>query len=373
MKILVLGGTGAMGQPLVEILGRGSVAANVTVTSRSPHKSHGIVNYVMGNARDNRFVEELLGNGYDAVIDFMNYDLDEFAARIPMLLESTNHYIWFSSCRVYAESDKPLTESSPRLLETSKDKDFLATNRYALRKARQEDLLKASGYGNYTIVRPYITYNDERLQLGILEKEQWLFRILKGKPLVVSKTMLDKVTTLTHGDDVAAAVVKLIGKKEALGDTVQIAGNDTIRWIDLLKEVYLPVIWEFTPPINRGCIYSSNYIGAIEMLYEGGYNTIYDRNYNRSFDSAKINKLVGDISYTTIKVGVKKCLTNFLSGERVFRHIDPIYEAYQDILTDSKSSVEDFDNEDDFNRYRLYRAKSVAEIDGLDDIKELIQ
>lgn len=46
-------------------------------------------------------------------------------------------------------------------------------------KARQEDILYQSGFSNYTIVRPSVTYNTYRLQLGALEKENWLYRALK--------------------------------------------------------------------------------------------------------------------------------------------------------------------------------------------------
>lgn len=47
----------------------------------------------------------------------------------------------------------PLTENSPRLLETVQDLEYKKTDEYALAKARQEDILYQSGFSNYTIVR----------------------------------------------------------------------------------------------------------------------------------------------------------------------------------------------------------------------------
>lgn len=368
MKILILGGTGAMGKPLVGMLAK-EAALDIKVTSRSAHPSAGNVEYVVGNARDNSFLASLLEARYDSIVDFMNYDLDEFADRIPLLLKNTGHYILFSSSRVYAESAIPLTEKSPRLLEVSTDLDFLATNRYALRKARQEDLLRKSGCNNYTVIRPYITYNDERLQLGILEKEQWLYRLLNGKPLVVSKTMLSKKTTLTYGDDVADVISRIIKRNSPTGEVVQIAGNETILWDDLLKNVYIPAVKSVVPsPV----VYESDSIKAIEMLYEGGYNTIYDRNYDSSFDSSYIERVVGPIEYTPIREGVGRCIDRFIKGDRRFLHIDPVYEAYQDILTSSVSSREYFDSDEDYRMYKGYRRQSLSEIEGLEDIKELI-
>ena len=67
-----------------------------------------------------------------------------------------------------------------RLLDVSHDSIYLKTDEYALAKARQEDILRKSGKNNWTIIRPYITYSESRLQLGVLEKEAWLYRALKG-------------------------------------------------------------------------------------------------------------------------------------------------------------------------------------------------
>lgn len=52
-----------------------------------------------------------------------------------------------------------------------RDEDYIKTDEYALQKARQENILLGSKYKNWTIIRPYITYNKERLQLGVLEKK----------------------------------------------------------------------------------------------------------------------------------------------------------------------------------------------------------
>lgn len=349
-KVLILGGTGAMGVPLQRILsGLDSISA-IKVTSRSIRSSENPkIVYIQGNARDIGFLKGILSEGYDVVIDFMNYDLDEFAYRIETLLLSTAHYIWFSSCRVYAESTTAITEESPRLLETSNDDEFLATNRYALRKARQEDLLNCSGMHNYTIIRPYITYNSERLQLGILEKEQWLYRLLKGKPLVISSEMLEHTTTLTHGDDVAQVISDIVENIKPNGETIQIAGRDTIKWKDLLS-LYVSIlknhIKDFSPVIFR-----SDDIQPVELLFEGGYNTIYDRNYDRRFDSSKVESVLGHpIACQPIVKGISFCLGKFLENGS-FLHIDPIYEAMQDELTGATSTQADFPNDEDYEVY----------------------
>ena len=107
-----------------------------------------------------------------------------------------------SSARVYAENNALISEDSPRLLDVSTDAVYLRTNEYALAKAREENILRNSGYENYTIIRPSITYNTYCLQVGVLEKN-WLYRAIHGRSIVFSDDVNTKITTMTFGDDVA--------------------------------------------------------------------------------------------------------------------------------------------------------------------------
>lgn len=364
MKVLVLGGTGAMGVYLVDYLAE-KKDNQVVVTSRSAHISQREnVQFVQGNARENAFVENLLQDKYDVVVDFMNYNIDDFASRYVRLLSSTDQYIWFSSSRVYAYSSEPLSEKSPRLLEVTNDHDFLSTNRYALRKARQEDMLRCSGLHNYTIIRPYVTYSDDRLQLGIYEKEQWLYRLLQGRSLVINKNILNKKTTLTFGKDVSYAISNLVGNENALGKTVQIATGETMKWRDIIN-LYIGILKEETSISPRLMLCDS--MLKVDELYEGGYNTIYDREWDRSFNSALVNQLIGhDVHYTSIKEGLTQCLRAFLKGKRQFRTIDWDFEAFQDLLSgENIPPPHEFPNEEAYQLYSSIREKyTMADIIG---------
>ena len=100
MKILVLGGTGAMGVDLVKILAKRG--ESVTVTSRSERKSEfSNVKYIKGDAHDNAFLKSLLSENYDAIVDFMIYNTEEFKTRRDILLDATGQYLFLSSSRVY--------------------------------------------------------------------------------------------------------------------------------------------------------------------------------------------------------------------------------------------------------------------------------
>lgn len=233
-SVLILGGTGAMGTHLCKQLDSGK--NEITVTSRKERCSDSSkLRYIRGNAKDILFIRKLLDeHTYDVIIDFMSYTTKEFRERYQYFLNATGQYIFISSARVYAESSSPLTEDSPRLLDVCTDQRYLATDEYALSKARQEDMLTASGKKNYTIVRPSLTYDENRLQFAISEKEEWLYRALHGRSVVFPSDMKTVRTTMAYGRDVANAISKLAGNRKAVGETVHITGRTANTWSEIL-------------------------------------------------------------------------------------------------------------------------------------------
>ncbi len=262
--VLILGGTGAMGKYLVDILSQTN-SWDIYVTSRAKYSSCQCnVHYIQGNAHDEDFINSVLTRRYDVIVDFMNYGYQEFMDRNALLLNSTDHYLFLSSARVYSDCENPITENHPRLLDISDDAEFLSTQRYALRKARQENMLKDSVNSNWTIIRPYITYSSTRLQLGVYEKEQWLYRLLNNKPLVIRKEVLQKRTAMTSGMDVSLAISKIMSDKNVFGETIHIATEETMTWNEVLK-VYMEVLREEIGGDYK--IYTSEYIPLVEKCF----------------------------------------------------------------------------------------------------------
>ena len=173
MNVLIFGGTGAMGTHLVSILAKQGIKC--VVSTRQCRDNSENVEYVIGDAHNVDFLKSLFANyKFDAIVDFMKYSTKDFESRVCFLLSNTKQYIFLSSSRVYAGSNEPLTENSPLLLDVCQDAEYLKTDEYALAKARQERILHKSGKTNWTIIRPYITFSEKRLQLSALEKEFWL-------------------------------------------------------------------------------------------------------------------------------------------------------------------------------------------------------
>lgn len=344
---LILGGTGAMGGYLVDILSHKTDWA-VYVTSRSDKSSSGNIEYIKGNARDKVFLSSLLSKQmFNVIVDFMNWGYDEFKECHKELLSATDHYVFLSSSRVYDFSDTPIIENSPRLLDNTTDTAFLQTQRYALRKARQENMLEESGQTNYTIIRPYITYSDRRLQLGIYEKEQWLYRVLNGKPIVIREEILSKKTTLTYGNDVSLALSRVM-EHPPLAGPVHIMSEETMTWGNILK-LYDEVIKEELGIDIQ--VFLSRNMTELEELFEGGYNTKYDRLFDRSFDNAFAESTCGHIEYLSMKSGLKKCLKKFLrdwkiQGNGLFKAIMWDYEALMDKILGIEMLMPEMDEEE---------------------------
>ena len=328
MRILVLGGTGAMGQPLIRLLEE--CGNEVYVTSRRNQVSKGNIHFFQGDAHDISFTQELLKNCYDTIVDFMIYSTEVFKERVDLYLNSTDQYVFLSSARVYADSKKAITEDSPRILDVCKNKEYLKTGEYALTKARSEDILFNSVNKNWTIIRPYITYNTKRLQLGGLELETWLFAALSGKPIVLPKDVGAHETTMTYGNDVAKAMVFLIGNPKALGEAFHITGTDHMKWRNV-AEIYQDIIGE-----SLGCrpeLYMPETSMELSSIMGNAYQIKYDRLYDRVFDNTKFIRVGGgDFKFSRMEAGLRLCLKDYLllPEIQILKSHNAAFEAWLD-------------------------------------------
>lgn len=304
MRVLILGGSGAMGAHLTELLDNED--NKIYVTSRSKYENTKRVTYIQGNAREISFLEKVLKKSWDVIIDFMHYGTEEFRNRVEVLLGSTKQYIFLSSARVYSQSETLISEETPRLLDVSSDKEYLKTDEYALSKARQENILHDSGRMNWTIIRPSITFSESRLQLGVLEKESWLYRVLHKRSIIFSDDIADKLTTMTYGLDVAKGISEVTGNPKAYGKAFHITSTEAFIWQEIL-EIYLNVLEEYLGSRPKVVMMKKS-----PNLKTGKYQVIYSRYFNRKFDNSKINEFVDVGSFLETKSALKSCLEQFL-------------------------------------------------------------
>lgn len=305
--ILILGGTGAMGNHLIKLLSHSE--NDIYVTSRRSKVNTPYVTYLQGNAHDDTFLFPILSQRkWDIIIDFMIYKTHEFAERVEKLLLSCRQYVFLSSSRVYANYKDKIIETSPRLLDTCRDETYLQTDEYALSKAREENILFNSHLQNWTIIRPYITYSEIRLQLGVLEKDYWLYQALHNRTIVFSKDIASKYTTLTYGYDVARGIVAILDKESALGEAFHITVNEHHTWQEIF-DLYLKILEEELGHKPKVLMLDEN---PRVKIKNHNWQVIYDRYYDRKFNNEKISKYIDIDSFQSTFEGLEQCLRDFI-------------------------------------------------------------
>ncbi len=264
------------------------------------------ITYTQANAKDDSFLEGLLRNGYDAIVDFLIYSTQEFRRRHAMMLRGTDHYIFLSTYRVYADST-PLTEDSPRLLDVSEDKAFLSTEDYALFKARQEDILRASQFDNWTIVRPAITYSKFRFQLVTLEANTIIPRVRKGLPVILPQEAMPVQATMSWAGDVAGMIARLVLNPATLKETFNVATAEHRTWEEIAN-YYKEIIGLDYLTVDADTYLS--FFGA-SRASGPGYQLLYDRCFNRVVDNSKVLGLTGlrQAELMPLRAGLEKELS----------------------------------------------------------------
>lgn len=305
-KILVLGATGAMAVYLIpQLLDKGYAVVGVTLDDVTSNNEK--LTYIKADAKELTFLRKQLEQNYDAIVDFMIYNSVElFKQYYKLFLENTKHYIYLSTYRIYAD-DSPLSETSKRLLDVEKPKDFVTEFEYSIYKAEEEDLLNSSSYENYTIVRPAITYSKKRFQLTILEADVVVSRMLRGKTVVLPESAMKKQATMSWAGDVAKMLSSIILNPEAFRQTYNVSTSEHMTWKEVAKIYqefgnlkYITVDDEtFLDIVAEGATYAKQQL-------------LYDRCFDRIVDNSKILSISGmkQQDLMPLKEGLRRELEN---------------------------------------------------------------
>jgi len=288
-KILVPGGTGAMGVYLVpELLKMGYQVDVISLVDKE--KDHPNVRYIKDNACDIDIMREYLKNDYDAVVDFMVYykDREEHRPFIDMYLENTSHYIYLSTYRVYANEEHPIKETSPRLLDVSTNEDLLRSSDYCIHKALGEEYLRSSGKNNWTVVRPAITYSQRRFQLVTLEMNVVIRCMREGIPLVLPEEAMNVQATMSWAGDVAKMISRIVLNDNAKGEIYTVATSEHHTWGEI-ADMYGRI-----GGLKYITVDAETYVNEIfEGVIQSKRQLEYDRLSDRIMDNTKILNLCG--------------------------------------------------------------------------------
>lgn len=308
-KILVLGSTGAMAVYLIpELLKKGYSVVGVSLDDAVSDCEN--LTYIKADAKDFTFLENLLADGFDAVVDFMLYiNVADFQKYYKLFAENTKHYIFFSSYRVYAD-DAPLSETSKRLLDVERPQDFVTENEYSIYKAEEEDYINSEAYDHYTILRPAITYSKRRFQLVTLEANVLVYRMLSGKTVVLPESAMDKEATMSWAGDVAKMIAAVILNPKAFRQTYNVSTSEHMKWQDVAE------IYQEIGNLKYIVVDDEAYLDIIGFPF-ARCQLFYDRCFNRIVDNRKILSLCGmkQEELTPLKEGLMRELKNISVGD----------------------------------------------------------
>ncbi|MBQ9915500.1 MAG: hypothetical protein IJO50_05075, partial [Clostridia bacterium] len=282
-KVLLIAGGGTLGSYVTkELLSMGNLVDVICLQSDIPPQPG--LTVVKAEIRLDFLQEFLAERYYDGIVNFMHYPNPEDYVPVHSLLTGyTDHLIFLSSYRVYADCQHPITETAPLLLDVSQDREFLAKEDYALAKAKAERFIQGAAPRNWTVVRPVISFSHLRFDLVTRSGNYVLEQAEMGEPMVLPREAKDKTAGLDWAGNSGKLIAGLLFKKEAFGEIYTVSSAQNLTW-GQIAECYssllkVPIRWidteQYLAEDNRPFI-----------LY-------YDRLFDRKIDNSKILQATG--------------------------------------------------------------------------------
>lgn len=268
---------------------------------------------------------------YNVVVDFLSRKEEDIERIYPLFAKRCRQYIFISSACVYrrASHDFPLTETSAK-----PNLDWL----YNIQKYECEIVLRELSKKEesvYTIIRPYITYDDERIPMGLTPAYQFhrtiIERMRAGKPWLLWNDG-KAITTITHAEDFARAVVGLFENKKAYNEDFHVTSRFHCTHKELAELVFRKL--NITPNIV-----SFNTEDIINVLPEYKGMLLGDRSLDAIFDNSKLLSAIPSFTFNiSIEQGIERVL-NYWEKSTNYNY-DYSFDARLDRLICKKKRVQ---------------------------------
>jgi len=260
------------------------------------------------DATDEYITDLLSREHYDGIVNFLHYeDVERYKKMHPLLVASTDHLIFLSSYRVYADEQHPITESAPRLLDVSQNEEFLKTETYAIRKAVAEDFLHNECVGDrYTIVRPVISFSNLRFDLLMNSAREVLEFAARGEAMRLPTMVRDFKAGLDWAGNSGKLIAHLLFKEEAIGETFTVSSGQGVTWGEV-ADYYTELVG-----LKINWCSEEEYLHDNFAVARQPWAWKYDRRYNRDVDVSKILRVTGLTAsdFTSVKDGIRIELEN---------------------------------------------------------------
>lgn len=326
-NILVVGGTGTISRPVVELLAQDS-SKQVFVLNRG-NKNNQLpknVQSIICDYQDSKKLDEVLNSyDFDVVINFILYMPQEASRDLHLFKGRIKQYIFISTvASLNHEFSLYIDENTETLNRFSN---------YGLNKSRCESLFLSDKEFPLTIVRPSQTYSEHRIPLSVKGKEYWpvVQRMLEGKEVIVHGDG-QSVWASTHADDFAKFFVALVANPSAIHETYQIMNNQLHTWDKIYQELARHYGVEYKP------VYISKDILRESSVYDLQTSIQGDKHFSNIYDTSKIRALNPNLDFD---IGIEEGIQKFVE--------------YMELNPDLKVSEPGFDEWCDtlIKRYKL--------------------
>ncbi|MEM9264641.1 MAG: NAD-dependent epimerase/dehydratase family protein [Cyanobacteria bacterium P01_F01_bin.13] len=219
MQILVMGGTRFIGVYLTRLLL--TAGHEVTLLNRGNRPAPDGAKVVRCDRKSPDDLKAALANKtFDAICDNNGRELSDTQPLVELFGHTVRHFIYVSSAGVYLKSDQmPHIEGDP-----------VDPNSRHKGKHHTEDYLVQQGVP-FTSIRPVYIYGPQNYN----PLEKWFFdRISCDRPLPIPGNG-KAITQLGHCQDLAQAMVAVLGNPKAIGQIYNISGERYVTFDGLAQ------------------------------------------------------------------------------------------------------------------------------------------
>lgn len=239
---------------------------------------------------------------YHGIVNLIHYrNVEAYKPIHRLLTDHTDHLIFLSSYRIYADQEHPVTESSPWLLDVSDDEDFLQNEGYALAKAKGELFLRESGTRNWTIVRPVISFSQYRFDLVTRSNREVIEKTEKGEVVSLPAQARHLTAGLDWAGNSGKLIARLLFKTEALGQAYTVSSAQNLTWEEVAA-LYTKLIGARFEWVDTERYCKENVTDDRHR-----WRLFYDRFFDRRIDNSKILAATGlkPQDFTPIEEGLR--------------------------------------------------------------------
>ena len=302
-RVLLIAGGGTLGTYVAEELLRLGASVEVICPEEKISDNEHLI-FHQSMATEELLNELFSKKHYNGIVNFIHYpDPKEYERIHPLLIRNTDHLIFLSSYRVYANEQHPITEEAPRLTDVVKDPDFLENETYTVPKAKCEDYLRRERAGEpWTIVRPVISFSCKRLDLLLYSGKDVLKYAERGEEMLLPDTVKNYTAGLDWAGNSGKLIANLLFKPEAIGEAFTVYSGHGLTWGEVAEKYSA-----LTGVKIRWCS-EEEYVRNTPKIVKEPWMWKYDRKWNRDVDCSKILRVtkLSQKDFTSVEEGIRR-------------------------------------------------------------------